>query len=90
MEFVWTHENIEHIAKHGILPHEAEYVVETARAPFPQLAGEEKRLVVGQLMDGRYMQVVYVPSRSLPGAVYVIHARPLTDTEKHRFRRRIR
>jgi len=90
MEFVWTSENIEHIAKHGIEPVDAEYVVNHARPPYPQMIGEGKRLVVGRLISGEYMQVIYVPSRSVPGAVYVMHCRLLTDQEKRRFRRRRR
>jgi len=69
VEFVWTNDNIEHIGKHGIQPRQAEFIVETARRPFPQTVGGDNRLVVGQLMDGRYVPVIYVPSRSSPGAV---------------------
>lgn len=90
MEFVWNDRNIDHIAKHGIRRHEAEYMVEQAKSPYPQMIGQDKRLVVGRLMDGRYVQVIYVPSRSVPGAVYVMHARPLIDRERQRFRRRMR
>jgi|GEM_PF-1465837 hypothetical protein len=54
------------------------------------MIGQDKRLVVGTLPDGRYLQVIYVPSRSVPGAVYVMHSRSLTDAEKRRFRRRMR
>jgi uncharacterized DUF497 family protein len=90
MEFVWNARNIGHISKHGISPDEAEFVVDNARAPYPQMIGDEKRLVVGRLADGRYVQVIYVPSRSVPGAAYVMHSRALTDKEKRGFRRRIR
>lgn len=90
MEFVWNSRNVEHIARHGIRPHEAEYAVENCRAPYPQMIGQDKRLVVGRLADSRYVQVIYVPSRSVAGAVYVMHCRALTDSEKRRFRRRIR
>lgn len=90
MDFVWNEKNIDHIARHGISPSEAEYVVERARQPYPQMVGDDRRLVVGRLAEGQYVQVVYVPSRSIPGAVFVMHARPLTDAEKRRFRRRIK
>lgn len=90
MEFVWNERNIEHIAEHGMSREEAQYVVENARAPYPQMIGQKRRLVVGRLPDGAYVQVIYVPSRAVPGAVYVMHARPLTDDEKRRFRRRSR
>lgn len=82
--------NIEHIAEHGISPREAEYVVENAAPPYPQMVGDSKRLVVGRTAAGTYVQVVYVPSRSVAGSVYVMHARPLSDSEKRRFRRRTR
>ena len=90
MEFVWNSANIDHLARHGIRPDEAEYIAERARAPYPQMIGEGKRLVVGRLADGRYVQVIYVPSRAVLDAVYVMHARPLTEREKRRFRRRTR
>ena len=90
MEFVWNSNNVDHLARHGIQPDDAEFIAENAKPPYPKMIGDDKRLVVGQLPDGRYVQVIYVPSRSAPGLVYVMHARPLTDREKRRFRRRTR
>ena len=90
VEFVWNNKNIAHIAEHGISRQEAEYVVEHAKPPYPQMIGEGKRMVVGQIPSGEYVQVIYVPARSVPGALYVMHARTLTDEEKRRFRRRMR
>jgi uncharacterized DUF497 family protein len=74
VEFVWNNVNATHVAKHGIRPDEAEYIVERARPPYPQMIGEDKRLVVGRLEGGRYVQVIYVPSRSVSGGVYIMHA----------------
>ena len=54
------------------------------------MIGQDKRIVVGKLADGRYLQVIYVSSISVAGAVYVIHSRALTWQEKRKFRRRIR
>jgi uncharacterized DUF497 family protein len=90
MEFVWNQRNLDQFAEHGVSRYEAEYVIEHARKPYPQMVGEGKRLVVGRLRDGQYLQVIYVPSRAIPGAVYVMHSRPLTDDEKRVFRRRTR
>jgi uncharacterized DUF497 family protein len=90
MEFVWSNKNISHISEHGISPQEAEFIAENAKAPYPQMVGDDKRFVVGTLPDGRHIQVIYVPSRSVPGAAYVIHSRPLSDVEKRKFRRRKR
>ena len=51
MEFIWNERNIDHIAKHGITPSQAEYLAEHARPPYPQMIGEGKRLVVGRLPE---------------------------------------
>ena len=84
-EFRWNLWNTEHIAEHGVSPEEAEWVVEWARAPYPRRTGD-RFLVRGPTEDGRYLQVVFVIDP--PGVVYVIHARPLTARETHRYRRR--
>ncbi len=87
-DFRWNVWNIEHIASHGVLPVEAEQIVNHARRPYPQRLGEGKYLAIGQTVGGAYMQVVYVFDP--PGVVFVIHARLLTEREKHRLRRRRR
>ncbi len=77
---------MDHIAGHGVGPVEAEFVVCNARRPYPRKIGEDKFLVVGQLSDGTYIQVIYVFDPDLE--IFVIHARPLTHAEKQRYRRR--
>jgi uncharacterized DUF497 family protein len=86
MEFRWNEWNEEHISEHGVEPEEAEFVVRNARAPFPEARGDEKWRVCGQDANGRYLQVVFVLDPD--DAIFVIHARRLTDKEKRRFRRR--
>ncbi len=85
MEFRWNEWNEEHIARHGVLPQEAEKVV---RGSKPRYRGDGKYRAVGRGRAGRWLQVIYV--LDVPGRVYVIHARPLTDMEKRRERRRKR
>jgi uncharacterized protein len=85
-EFRWNAWNVDHIAEHGVTPDEAEYVVRNARAPYPRKVGERKYLVQGQTPSGDYIQVIFfIDSLRL---LFVIHARPLRDLEKRRFRRR--
>jgi len=86
--FRWNEWNAEHVAEHGVSPEEVEWVVEHARRPYPQLREESKWRVVGRGRGGRWLQVVFVfdPEDS----IYVIHARPLTEREKKRERRRAR
>jgi uncharacterized DUF497 family protein len=87
-EFRWNGWNIEHIAEHDVNPVEAEYVVNHARAPWPEKLANDKWRVWGQTNDGRCLQVVYVFDPD--ATVFVIHARELSKVEKRRFRRRRR
>jgi uncharacterized protein len=86
MEFRWNEWNVEHIATHGVDPEEAEGVIRQAKQPFPIRYEQEKFLVWGRGRGGRFLQVVYLVDED--GTIYVIHSRPLTEREKHRFRRR--
>jgi len=87
-EFRWIEWNREKLAQHNVDPKEAEFVVDHPRRPYPMQVDDEKRLVWGQTSSGRYLQVVYLID--VEDTIFVIHARPLTDREKKRLRRRIR
>jgi uncharacterized DUF497 family protein len=86
-EFRWNEWNIDHIAIHGVDPEDAEFVVNHARRPYPELARNDTFLVRGQTAHGECLQVVYFID--VDDLAYVIHARPLTDNERRSFRRRI-
>lgn len=88
MLFRWIDWNRDHIAEHGVDWEEAEMVVQRAKPPFPEQIGDDKLLVIGQGRGGRFLQVIYVLDPE--DTVFVIHARPLTEREKTRFRRRKR
>ena len=85
VDFRWNSWNIDHIARHGVQPEEAQTVVASARPPFPLSRSDEKWLVWGRGRGGRLLQVVFVLDDD--ATVYVIHARPLTEREKQRHRR---
>jgi uncharacterized DUF497 family protein len=87
-EFRWIDWNRDQVAQHNVDPVEAEFVVDHAQPPYPLKADDEKRLVWGQTQAGRYLQIVYLIDRA--DSIFVIHARPLTEQEKKRFRRRRR
>ena len=86
MDFRWNEWNVEHIARHGVVPEEAESIVRAARSPFPRKVEEDKWLVWGRGQGGRFLQVIFVLDEDR--TAYVIHARPLDNREKRRFRRR--
>ncbi len=88
MEFRWNEWNEEHLSGHGVTPEDAEDVIRGARSPFPLVQDDEKYLVWGPGTGGRLLQVVFVIGPD--DAVFVIHARPLTDREKKSYRRRFR
>jgi uncharacterized DUF497 family protein len=74
--------------RHGVTPAEAESVVGDAESPYPKKIGDEKWLVIGRGTGGRFVQVIYLLDPD--GTVFIIHARPMTDAEKRRYRRRKR
>lgn len=86
VEFRWIGWNIEHIGAHGVSPEEAERVVENATPPYPLYRDDDKWLVWGRGFGGRFLQVVFIIDDD--GTIFVIHARPLTEREKRRFRRK--
>ena len=85
-DFKWIEWNIDHIERHGVLPEDAEWVVNHTRRPYPQRAAHDKCVVRGQTEAGQFLEVVYVIEPD--DRVFVITARPLKDNEKRQFRRR--
>jgi uncharacterized DUF497 family protein len=88
MDFRWNDWNIEHATSHGIDVDEIEALIAAAVPPYPEYVGDEKYIVVGRGAGGRLVQAIYMIDED--EALYVIHARPLNDREKWRFRRRMR
>jgi uncharacterized protein len=86
MDFRWNDWNVEHIERHGVSPEDAEKVVRGARGRFLREIGDDKWLAWGQGRGGRFLQAIFVLDHD--ETVYVIHARPLTNHEKRRYRRR--
>lgn len=86
MQFRWIDWNQNHVAEHGVEPDEAERVVRQARPPFPEQIGDDKLLVMGRGHGGRFLQVIYILDPD--DTAFVIHARPLTEREKRRLRKR--
>ena len=86
MQFRWIEWNRDHIGEHGVDCGEAEKVIEEAKAPFPRKIEEDKWLVVDRGRGGRFLQVIYVvdPDKT----VFIIHARPISEREKKKYRRR--
>jgi uncharacterized DUF497 family protein len=84
--FRWNDWNLEHIARHGVEAPDAEHVVAGARQPFPLWRPDDKWLVWGRGRGDQFLQVVFILDPD--DSVFIIHARPLTEREKQRYRRR--
>jgi uncharacterized DUF497 family protein len=81
--FRWVPWNLDHATKHGVSVTECERVVLANR--YRQTEGGKFR-AVGRGNGGRWLQVVF--ALTVDDEVFVIHARPLTESEKHRERRK--
>ena len=82
--FIWTPENIEHIARHGIEPLEVE---ETCyRHPLVLKGASHRYYLLGQTEAGRYLFVVMAYRGK--GRAYTITARDMTPAERRRYERR--
>jgi uncharacterized DUF497 family protein len=86
MQFRWIDWNRDHIAEHGVEMEEAEMVVRNAQPPFPEEIEDEKAIVKGRGIGGRFLQVIYLLDPD--GTIFVIHARSLTEREKKQLRKR--
>ena len=84
-QFRWNQWNLDKCDKHNVAPSEAEYVLNHPSRGYPRKIGDEKKLAIGQTPDGAFLQVIYVIDPD--GTLFVIHARPLTEAEKHAVRR---
>ena len=81
--FRWVQWNLEHATKHGVTVAECERLVRSGRY---RLGEGGKYRAVGRGNGDRWIQVVFALTED--DKVFVIHARPLTESEKHRERRR--
>lgn len=79
----WVPWNLDHATKHGIAVEESEQVVRAGRY---RRAGNDKYRTVGRGTGGQWIQVVF--AITVDDEIFIIHARPLTQIEKHRERRR--
>jgi len=86
-ESIWPHDRVEHIARHGLRPHEVEEVC--FGGPLVLRGKTEGAnpvyFVLGQTDAGRYLFCVVVQFPD--GKGYPVTARPMTDNEQRRFRK---
>ena len=87
-EFQWDDANVEHIARHGVTPEEAEeaYLDENRRyLSIPRTFTEMRRALLGKTEDGRMLFLVYTLRL---GYVRILSTRDATSPEKHQYRKK--
>lgn len=81
MDFDWDSANIEHIARHGVMPEEAEQVIQNDPLDAPAVIrnGETRTVHLGETDSGRVLVVVVTERNSL---YRVVTARPANRKER--------
>ncbi len=82
-EFDWDHSNIEHIARHQIVPEEVEETF--LEKHLIRKTRDDRYILLGQSAEGRYLTVVFVIRAN---KVRVITARDMEKNERHIFKRK--
>jgi uncharacterized DUF497 family protein len=87
LELTWDDDNVDHIARHGVEPHEVEQVVASERFYFARRRGR-RHVVIGQAESGRYLFIVV--DREWDNEFYVVTARTADADERRLYQRHTR
>ena len=84
MEFDWDADNVQHIARHGINPKEAEEVIliEPLEADVQSHEREERVLCFGRTKSGRLLTILYTERR---GKLRVFTAYEMTKPQQQMY-----
>jgi uncharacterized DUF497 family protein len=84
VDFDWNDANVEHIARHGIVPQEAEDAVriEPLEADVQQHEGESRVLCFGRTKSGRLLSVLYTVRQ---GRIRVLTAYQITKRQQQSY-----
>ena len=90
-EFDWDDDNVEHIARHGVSPEEAEQALadpdQVGQPASRGASGERRWSLLGETDAGRLLSVVFTRRE---GLTRVITARDADEGERRIYRRRRR
>jgi uncharacterized DUF497 family protein len=84
MEFDWDAGNSKHLARHGIVPEEAEeaVLIEPLEADVQPHESEERVLCFGRTKSGRLLTVLYTQRR---GKIRVVTAYEMTKAQQNMY-----
>jgi uncharacterized DUF497 family protein len=84
--FQWDARNMDHMARHRVVPAEVEEIFEGRYFLFKAWTG--RYVVLGQTATDRGLSCVFEKTRR-PGEIRVITARDMSDRERQLFRRKV-
>ena len=84
MEFDWDADNVQHIARHGIDPEEAEeaVLIEPLEADVQPHESEERVLCFGRTKSARLLTILYTERR---GKIRVVTAYEMTKPQQQMY-----
>jgi uncharacterized DUF497 family protein len=80
---VWDDWNRAHIAKHTVLPHEAEEAI--ASTAVVRETYKQRLQFIGSTAEGQVLSIVVGPVLGRPGVYYVFSARPASRKERRAY-----
>jgi hypothetical protein len=92
VDFRWNEWNVEHIAKHGVQPDEAERVIRHAKRPYPRYHGDNKWLAMNKRKQAKPFWEMNTEELAAATAEFdkefiADTFRPMTAVERARWRR---
>jgi uncharacterized protein len=84
MEFDWDADNVQHIARHGVDPEEAEeaILIEPLEADVQSHVSEDRVLCFGHTKSGRLLTILYADRR---GKIRVVTAYEMTKAQQQMY-----
>lgn len=86
-DLVWNEWNVNHIARHGVVPTEAEEVC--SNAVMIRQSYADRIVVIGPTNEGRILAVILEPLDPDTKTNYVVTARPASRRERRLYREEI-
>ena len=81
-QLVWDSWNVEHMARHGVLPDEVEQVCQ--RRPFVEHGYSGRLRLIGSTTTHRVLAVILAP-KAIAGVYYPVTARPASRKERRHY-----
>ena len=86
-KLIWDVWNINHIARHNVIPEEVEEVCDSREVYISKSRNHSFR-IIGQTLAGRYLLIILGYRDSNSNSYYVLTARDATKSERRLYKRK--